>query len=191
MTNLKTILAVGVLSVGLAACSSTRTVGSQFSDAEITSKVKAKLAADPELHNLMSVDVDTNERVVRLSGRVETDEQSREAEKLAAQTDGVIDVDNDLAIGQSRTFGQSVDDSVITTKVKSKLAADGDINPFNIDVDTRNGIVTLTGRVNNTTEKKEAEQIAIGTDGVQKVENRLAVGDLDDADANAHDAHHR
>ena len=60
------------LVAGLSACSTTKSPKTQLSDAGITTKVKAKLAADPELHDVASIDVDTNERVVRLSGSVDT-----------------------------------------------------------------------------------------------------------------------
>ena len=60
---------------------------------------------------------------------------------------------NEITIGDP-SLGQNIDDDFITTKIKSKLTLDGDINPFNIDVDTKNGIVTLSGRV----AKPEAKQ---------------------------------
>jgi hyperosmotically inducible protein len=167
------------LVAGMSACSTTESPKTQLSDAGITSKVKAKFASDPELHNIASIDVDTNERVVRLSGSVDSTAQREEAAKLAAQTDGVRDVDNDLVINEHRTFGQGVDDSMITSKIKAKLAADGKMNPFNIDVDTRRGEVTLTGRVADSGDKAAAERIAKDTSGVRTVHNQLLVGAKD------------
>jgi hyperosmotically inducible protein len=175
------------LVTSLSACSTTRSAETQLSDAGITSKVKAKFAADPELHDVTSIDVDTNERVVRLSGSVDTAAQREEAAKLAAQTEGVRDVDNDLEVDQHRTLGQGIDDSVITSKVKAKLTADGEMNPFNIDVDTRHGEVTLSGRVADSDDKATAERIARNTDGVLKVHNQLVVGDDASVDADFDD----
>lgn len=168
-----------VFVAGLAACSTTRSAETQFSDAGITSKVKTKLAADPELTNLRTIDVDTNERVVRLSGHVDTYAEKAEAEKLARNTEGVKEVDNEIEVRDGRTLGQGIDDSVITSKIKAKLAADGKMNPFNVDVDTDHGIVTLTGRVKTTSDKSAAEALARETTGVREVHNRLAVGDED------------
>ena len=85
-----------------------------------------------------------------------------------------------LALGacsSTRTAGTQVDDAAITTKVKAKLAADGDINPFNIDVDTNEGVVTLQGRVAKDEARIKAEQIARDTDGVRRVINLVKVGD--------------
>lgn len=70
-----------------------------------------------------------------------------------------------------------LDDATITAKVKAKLAADGDINPFNIDVDTTNGVVTIQGRVINEQARARMEQLARETDGVKRVINLVKVGD--------------
>jgi hyperosmotically inducible protein len=85
-----------------------------------------------------------------------------------------------LALGACKsttTPGTQVDDAAITAAVKSKLAADGDINPFNIDVDTNEGVVTLQGRVEKEEARTKAEQLARETDGVRRVINLVKVGD--------------
>jgi hyperosmotically inducible protein len=85
-----------------------------------------------------------------------------------------------LALGacsSTKSAGTQVDDAAITTKVKAKLAADGDINPFNIDVDTNEGVVTLQGRVAKEEARTKAEQLARETEGVRRVINLVKVGD--------------
>jgi hyperosmotically inducible periplasmic protein len=82
-----------------------------------------------------------------------------------------------VACSSTRTPGTQVDDATITTSVKAKLAADGDINPFNIDVDTNEGVVTLQGRVEKEEARTKAEQLARETDGVARVINLIKVGD--------------
>lgn len=67
-------------------------------------------------------------------------------------------------------------DVEITAKVKTKLAADPEINPFRIDVDTVNGRVTLSGTVRTERQREEAETLARGTEGVSEVRNLLEVG---------------
>jgi len=81
------------------------------------------------------------------------------------------------ACSSTRTAGTQVDDAAITAKVKAKLAADGDINPFNIDVDSNEGVVTLQGRVTKDESRTKAEQLARDTDGVTRVINLIKVGD--------------
>ncbi|HYU33169.1 MAG TPA: BON domain-containing protein [Thermoanaerobaculia bacterium] len=81
------------------------------------------------------------------------------------------------ACSSTRTAGTQVDDAAITAAVKAKLAADGDINPFNIDVDTNEGVVTLQGRVAKEDARTKAEQHARDTSGVRRVINLIKVGD--------------
>lgn len=64
-----------------------------LSDASITTRVKAKLIADPEI-NPLHIDVDTVDGRVTLNGKVARDDQRQEAEKLAARTPGVKSVVN-------------------------------------------------------------------------------------------------
>lgn len=76
----------------------------------------------------------------------------------------------------TRTPGTQVDDAAITAVIKAKLAADGDINPFNIDVDTNEGVVTLQGRVENESARSRAEELARDTEGVRRVINLIKTG---------------
>lgn len=72
--------------------------------------------------------------------------------------------------------GNTMDNAAMTAKVKSKLATDIKASTMtSIDVDSNNGVVTLTGTVADEQVKKEAEQAARSIDGVVKVENNLRV----------------
>lgn len=161
-----------------AACSSTQPVSVQLSDAEIATKVKAKLVGDPEV-NPFRVDVDVNEGLVRLSGVVEKEEAKREAGRLARQTEGVRRVQNDLVVGKP-SVAERAQDAGIASMVKSRIAADPDLNPFNINVDSEGSTVTLMGRVKTERAKKHAEEVARATKGVEDVRNMLEVGPIGD-----------
>ncbi len=69
--------------------------------------------------------------------------------------------------------GEYVDDSVITTKVKSLLAGDDFLKSFQIGVETRKGIVQLSGFVNSQQAVDKASQIARSVEGVTSVQNDL------------------
>jgi len=71
--------------------------------------------------------------------------------------------------------GDKVSDSTITAEVKSALAADPQLSALKIDVDTSNGVVTLTGPAPDEQSKSRATQIAAAPKGVMRVENRLEV----------------
>lgn len=60
-------------------------------------------------------------------------------------------------------------DTWITTKVKSSLLADSDVSGLKIDVETVNGVVTLTGQVEQATQVTEATRIAREIEGVTEV----------------------
>jgi hyperosmotically inducible protein len=68
-----------------------------------------------------------------------------------------------------------VDDSVITTKVKSVLLADSTVKGLNISVDTVGGTVTLTGTAATQAERAQAESLAASVEGVRSVVNRISV----------------
>jgi hyperosmotically inducible periplasmic protein len=68
-------------------------------------------------------------------------------------------------------------DAGITTNVKTKLAADDTVKAYQVDVDTRNGVVTLSGTVENAAAKDQAIQIARGTDGVRDVIDQIRVNE--------------
>ena len=74
-----------------------------------------------------------------------------------------------------RTAGRNIDDLTITASVKARLVADNLSNFTRIDVDTVNGVVSLTGLVESEFEKRRAEDIASLVDGVEKIVNDLQV----------------
>jgi osmotically-inducible protein OsmY len=71
--------------------------------------------------------------------------------------------------------GEYIDDSVVTTKIKSLLAADDFLKSFQISVKTYRGIVQLSGFVNSQQAVDKAGEIAGGVKGVQSVKNDLIV----------------
>jgi hyperosmotically inducible protein len=68
-----------------------------------------------------------------------------------------------------------VDDAAITAKVNAGLASDKDLSAIKIDVDTQNGVVTLSGPAPSATAKARANEIARGVKGVSSVNNQLTV----------------
>ena len=172
--RLFTAMAAATLIFGVA-CASTQTAGEQINDSGITTKIKAKYTADPEI-NPFNIDVDTLDGVVTLRGEVEKQAAKDEAAKLASDTAGVLRVVNEIrVVSEPYEDDDTVSDTWITTKVKSKLTADPQLNPFNIDVDTLDGVVTLSGAVRSDEARAEAEKLARDTKGVVSVRNQLSV----------------
>lgn len=76
---------------------------------------------------------------------------------------------------KKESTGEYVDDSVITTKVKSLLAADDFLKSFQIGVETFKGTVQLSGFVASQKAVDKAEEITRGVQGVKSVKNSLTV----------------
>lgn len=74
-----------------------------------------------------------------------------------------------------KSAGAVVDDTVITTKVKTALLADSDIKGLQINVDTSNGVVTLSGAVDNQAQIDRAGKLAADVQGVRSVTNNLTI----------------
>lgn len=72
--------------------------------------------------------------------------------------------------------GDATADAMITAKVKTAYLADTDVKGLQIDVDTKDGMVTLNGNGNNAGNVDKAVSIAKGIDGVKSVQNNLTAG---------------
>jgi hyperosmotically inducible protein len=66
-------------------------------------------------------------------------------------------------------------DPGVTTAVKTKLAADDTVKAYKIDVDTKDGVVTLAGTVDTADAKTRAVEVARSTNGVTSVVDQLTV----------------
>lgn len=77
--------------------------------------------------------------------------------------------------GCAKTVRQNTDDATITTRVKTALLNDKDVNGRDIAVDTANGVVTLSGTVRSAQQRDRAIAIARGTTGVIEVQSSLQI----------------
>jgi hyperosmotically inducible periplasmic protein len=167
--------------VTLAACTATptqKTAGEQIDDSVLTGKVKAALVAD-EATKARQIDVETFRGTVQLNGFVDSAESKAAATRVAKSVDGVKAVDNNLNVGgTARTAGEVIDDGVVTTKVKAALVADTSVKAHEINVETREGVVQLSGFVDSTDAKSKAAELAGRVAGVKEVHNDLRIKQL-------------
>ncbi len=77
--------------------------------------------------------------------------------------------------GAGMKTGEFVDDSAITTKVKTAYATDKTVSAMKVHVETVKGDVRLSGFVKSQTEKRQAEELARSVAGVRSVTNALVV----------------
>jgi len=74
-----------------------------------------------------------------------------------------------------RQAREALGDAAITASIKTDFLKDPDLSVLKIDVDTRDGVVTLNGLAENDAARTRAEQIAGGIKGVRQVRNFLVV----------------
>lgn len=180
MKNRIAMMAAAVLALGAiaTACTPTRTTksaGEQVDDSTITAKVKTQLARDPAT-SAHRIDVETFRGDVQLNGFVPSSDMKSEATRVAKGVSGVKKVSNNLKVSDSdRSAGEVVDDTVITAKVKTALAADSTVAAHDVNVETRDGVVQLAGFVDNSAQKTQASEVTRRIAGVKQVDNQLEV----------------
>ena len=166
-----------------------RSVGQTIDDATITASVKTRLLADERTKGF-DINVDTVRGTVKLTGGADSLEAKLAAGKIAGEAEGVILVDNQLVVAGEGTelrqdantatasgevreaadeAGDEIDDAWITSKVKTQLLADDQVHGTEINVDTEDNVVTLTGTAPSLAARTKAVEIAQSTKGVRSV----------------------
>jgi hyperosmotically inducible protein len=153
-------------------------------DAVVTAKVKAAMAVDSSV-KASQIEVSTKNKVVTLTGNLDSQAEKDRAIQIARDTGGVdsvvdmIEVRTGPESGEAphpeRTVGEHIDDAVITAAVKTRLLEDPLVKGLKIDVDTREGVVFLTGSVTSAKEIDRAVEVARATDHVRDVKPNLVV----------------
>jgi hyperosmotically inducible periplasmic protein len=168
-------MAAALVLAGCAAIGTQKSTGEFVDDAGITSRVKVALAEDPVV-KARQVNVETFRGVVQLNGFVDSAEAKSQATTVAQNVEGVQDVENNLEVHtQARSVGTFIDDATITAKVKTALVGNSTTEATEVKVDTRDGVVQLSGYVDDEAEKQAAGQVAQNVAGVQRVENEIEV----------------
>ena len=151
------------------------TVGTEIDDSVVTARVKSALLADHDSKSF-EIKVETRKGEVQLSGFVATQARIDNAIALTRNIEGVKSVENGMTLKDGKaTVGNTVDDGIVTAKVKTALLADADVKSFDIAIVTRKGEVQLSGFVDNQAQINRAIDIARGIDGVQSINNEMSV----------------
>ena len=123
------------------------------------------------------INVETSSGVVQLSGFVDSTVAKAAAETTALNVEGVKQVQNKLLIRTpDRSAGQTVDDTVITAKVKGEIANKAGLDTASdVNVEVNAGVVELSGFVATADEKVKAAEVARGINGVKDVRNNISL----------------
>ena len=90
--------------------------------------------------------------------------------------DSVVTRSAESASSAVGNVSQATTDMAITAKVNAALAVDDKLKATQINVDTREGQVTLTGAAPDAQSRERATTLASAVDGVKQVNNQLIVG---------------
>ncbi len=165
------------------ALSSTAAVANDWKDgakdAWIDGKAETTLLLNGNL-NSFDINTDVKNGAVTLTGKVDSEVDKALAEELVASLDGVTGVDNQLTVVPQKNAGQqqsgsALKDAKIATVVKTRLLFESEVSGTSINVDAKQGVVTLSGEVESDAEKDLAVAIAKNTNDVSRVVNKLQV----------------
>ncbi len=142
-------------------------------DATLATKVKESLARDVG-STATSVSVEAHNGDVVLGGFVDTQERKAAAGHSARTVQGVLKLDNRIAVkADTTTAGERIDDAGMLVRVKAALVAEPRTSAHEINVEVLDGVIQLTGFVDTADEKTRAGEVAGAVLGVTSVQNRL------------------
>jgi len=147
----------------------------RVADLEVKTLVTDALLKSPELKD-KHIDVTVKNRVVSLSGTVDTVTQKYATEQIARGVDGVQGVVNNLTATSSQSASETIDDK-LSKRVGFELYSTKAISLNSVQIQSHNGTVTLTGSVPSMAEKLLAEKVTQTVEGVRKVVNDLTVAE--------------
>lgn len=171
----KLTIAISVAFFATSAASIATAADNRARDARVTEQVKAALATDDTI-DARSIEVQTRDGVVQLSGFVNSEDERSAALLRARGAPGVQEVRNDLSIREDdRPAGRPVADNVIAAKVRDSLTEAELGEDSDVTVAVNEGVVQLSGFVTRSDQKARAGDLASAVEGVRDVENQIAL----------------
>ena len=160
--------------VAVAPAHAQNTAGDVVDDNTINASVKAELDSAENLEDSQIV-VETYKGIVLLAGFLPSQAQKDKAGTIAKGVSNVKSVHNAIAIHTENTAGSKLDDTVTTGKVKAALMDDKDVKSGQINVETKGGVVSLSGFVTGDKIKRRAVEVAKSVGGVKSVVDAMYV----------------
>ncbi|ADZ41077.1 TPA: molecular chaperone OsmY [Yersinia enterocolitica] len=163
-------------SAGAKLDSSMKKVDNYMGDSAATAKVKSALLEEKTLKST-DISVETNHGVVTLTGFVTSQAEAETAVDIAKNVEGVKSVSDKLHVKdqKSQSVSEYAGDAATTSSIKAKLLADDIVPSRKIKVETTDGVVQLSGNVENKAQAERAESIAKAVNGVKSVKNDLSI----------------
>ncbi len=169
------IMATGAVATGVAV-NDERTMNDIVNDVVIKSKIVHRYSAEKYEQSLRDVVVKVKEGRVLLAGSVRAQQDMNNAIKEAWEVDGVLEVINEIKLGDNSLWRFSKD-ATIKSQIKTKYMLQKNIKSLNYTVVVKEGIVYLFGIAQNVEERDIAVDIASRVRGVQQVVNHVIIKD--------------
>lgn len=161
-------VAVTGIAAGASAIVDRRTAGAMVEDEGIELKAVQALSVDKDLNSQTHLNVTSFNTVVLVTGEAPTEGLRNRAIDIVRNLPKVSHVHNEITVAAPSALMSRSSDTVITSKVKTKMLADSNIQGVHVKVVTENGVVYLMGILSRA-EGDSASEIARQTGGVQKV----------------------
>jgi osmotically-inducible protein OsmY len=147
------------------------------SDAWVTTKVKTMLLYHQNVSAM--TEVDTKDGMVSLKGNADNQAQKDLTSEYAKDVEGVKDVNNQMTVKGPPTKTakavRQIDDASITALVKMTLLYHRSTSALDTKVETKNGVITLTGKAGSAAERALAGKYARDVNGAKEVKNRMTI----------------
>jgi|GEM_PF-6085190 hyperosmotically inducible protein len=173
MSGVQRLVVLTLIVLGAATASAQERQRASSADA-LEKRVQAALR-EAHIASADRIRVEAQDGALQLSGFVESEDDLEKALETARSVRGVATVRNDLLVREDRpTIGQAVDDTVIAARVRDEIESTVADNS-EIHVAVSDGIVQLSGYVENADTKNRAADVASAVFGVQDVRNHIAL----------------
>lgn len=146
-------------------------------DKTVYENIRLALDTDSVL-NKFNIDIGVQDGIVTLSGGVKTSYEKAHAADIASRVKGVRKVINRINVNPISSYS----DATLKKQIETRLDHNGQTHRITgqIDVQVKDGVVTLIGTVDTWAQCTEAAYVAALTDGVQNVVNRLRINGVND-----------
>jgi hyperosmotically inducible periplasmic protein len=146
--------------------------------------ISMKVATTLMFHRNVSVlktDVDVKDGIVTLHGKASSEAQKELTTEYVKDVDGVQSVKNNMTLENAKKttvekVSEYVDDASITAQVKIALLFHRSTNVIKTKVETKNGVVTVSGVAKNGAEKDLVAKLVNDIKGVKSLKNDITIG---------------
>ncbi|MBL1432326.1 MAG: BON domain-containing protein [Gammaproteobacteria bacterium] len=165
------LIIVGAAAAVTTATIERRTPGTVIEDQTIEFKINDLLGKDEGLKETARVRGTSYNNIVLLTGETPNENLRERAASIARKVNKVSRVHNEITVGDRKSFGRGSNDTWITTKVKTAITSEKDLNPIHVKVVTEKGTVFLMGIL----ERDEGQRAALRASKIKGVKRVVKI----------------